>query len=490
MSFESRPKLLVNDATDNPTSELAPSLTSPHEDDPWRRKVLLSFDGGGVRGLSSLKILGYLMTSIQIEEKRRNKNKNASGSTHSPLFDSASPKESSMPDGAESNSCKYLPCHYFDFIGGTCTGGLIAIMLGRLRMSVDEAIEEYKELCKDVFEKPSSKIGRLFNKYDTVARRQKLKDHFESMASRHLQPTSSEETPTFKSDLGRCRTIVCTVKKTEGNVFAEHFLFKSYESSKDCKRKTEDSNADLKQHPSDSHTFGIREVAALTTMAPSFFEFVDFENSQYYDAIVNLNNPTWTLLNEVSSVTAESREKLDIVVSIGAGEPISHEYKPGAHGIAFLAHSTTNSEYVDQIVRKESGQQEFRYERLDLKGGLQNVRIDEWKPKKSGAVTFEKVEAQTAGYLVSGDGDTLCWKIAKILVKRRIERSKTMQWEAFASGIRYKCPLPECSKGDVVFAHRNALMDHLRMKHDKPPPDTEHYREMKALLDQGRTYYD
>jgi hypothetical protein len=65
---------------------------------------------------------------------------------------------------------KYLPCHYFDYIGGTSTGGyvssrqgqshplnssrLISIMLSRLRMSVDEAIEEYEHLAGFIFGHP------------------------------------------------------------------------------------------------------------------------------------------------------------------------------------------------------------------------------------------------------------------------------------------------------------------------------------------------
>ena len=62
---------------------------------------VLSLDGGGVRGLSSLLILREIMEEIQ----RR------SGAEETPL-----------------------PCQYFDLIGGTSTGGLIAIMLGRLKM--------------------------------------------------------------------------------------------------------------------------------------------------------------------------------------------------------------------------------------------------------------------------------------------------------------------------------------------------------------------
>ena len=62
---------------------------------------ILSLDGGGVRALSSLLILREIVEEIG----RR------TGSTDVPL-----------------------PCQNFDLIGGTGTGGLIAIMLGRLRM--------------------------------------------------------------------------------------------------------------------------------------------------------------------------------------------------------------------------------------------------------------------------------------------------------------------------------------------------------------------
>lgn len=45
------------------------------------------------------------------------------------------------------------PCEYFDLIGGTSTGGLIAVMLGRLEMSIEDAITAYKELAPEIFPK-------------------------------------------------------------------------------------------------------------------------------------------------------------------------------------------------------------------------------------------------------------------------------------------------------------------------------------------------
>lgn len=62
---------------------------------------VLSFDGGGVRGLASLMILREIMETIKHKE----------GLQETPR-----------------------PCQYFDLICGTSTGGLIALMLGRLGM--------------------------------------------------------------------------------------------------------------------------------------------------------------------------------------------------------------------------------------------------------------------------------------------------------------------------------------------------------------------
>jgi hypothetical protein len=55
-------------------------------------------------------------------------------------------------------------------IGGTSTGGLIAIMLGRLQMTVDECIDAYTSLSDKVFEK-SHRVnmrGKIQGRFDTA----------------------------------------------------------------------------------------------------------------------------------------------------------------------------------------------------------------------------------------------------------------------------------------------------------------------------------
>ncbi|KAM7212592.1 Acyl transferase/acyl hydrolase/lysophospholipase [Rhypophila decipiens] len=84
---------------------------------------VLSLDGGGVRGYSMFLILQELMhrTYFEIHGK--------------------APRRSEIPK----------PCDHFDLIVGTGTGGLIALMLGRLRLDLETCKELYVRLTRMVF---------------------------------------------------------------------------------------------------------------------------------------------------------------------------------------------------------------------------------------------------------------------------------------------------------------------------------------------------
>lgn len=70
-------------------------------------------DGGGLRGLGCLLILDRIMKAAAARSGQR-----------------------------------LRPCEVFDLVCGTSTGGLIAILLGRLGLECDTAIDEYKLLAK------------------------------------------------------------------------------------------------------------------------------------------------------------------------------------------------------------------------------------------------------------------------------------------------------------------------------------------------------
>lgn len=98
---------------------------------------ILSLDGGGVRGLSSLLILRSIMEEIV----RR------------------------------TNTAEALPCQYFDLIGGTGTGGWIAIMLGRLRMVMAFSSELIAIVCRRMYRRVHRPIKESFRSRSGPERR-------------------------------------------------------------------------------------------------------------------------------------------------------------------------------------------------------------------------------------------------------------------------------------------------------------------------------
>jgi patatin-like phospholipase/acyl hydrolase len=104
--------------------------------DPEQGVNLLALDGGGVKGISTLIILQAIMERVkdyEIENKL-----NPSRDTRDPV-------------------------DYFHLAAGTSTGGIIALMLFRLRMSVQKTIDEYEKIGPKVFglEGESSPIMRV-----------------------------------------------------------------------------------------------------------------------------------------------------------------------------------------------------------------------------------------------------------------------------------------------------------------------------------------
>ncbi|MCJ1450761.1 hypothetical protein MMC28_001095 [Mycoblastus sanguinarius] len=464
---------------DHDLPNTAASMATVDEDSPWAKKTILSLDGGGVRGYSSLLILRELMRMIGDIERLADGD--ATSSAYSPLIDCLPDEARTALRSDTQPLSKYLPCHYFDYIAGTSTGGLIAIMLGRLRLSVDEVIEEYKQLSANVFEKPSSRLKRLLTKYNSATRRENLKGQFDAL--RPTQPSPHEQSDQFKSDPIRCRTIVCSIKSSQSKDFQTPFLFRSYNHSKTLSS----SITPLERNPDDHHEFAISDVARATSAAPSFFKSISLFEARYYDAAVDLNNPSWEVVNEVSLLAGGSHDAIDVLLSVGAGNTKGNKSKTKFRGNSLQQDLTDISDVVHNKVRSESEQQLFSYYRLEVDEGLQDVRLNEWKPKPKGNITLQRIKHATDKYLSQEYVRSQCQQCAAALVRRRTTRAQTLRWEGFANGTWYRCPIPDCSTPKARFKNRNSLMDHLRMQHNKAPPDAEHYHEIQALLDKGRT---
>ncbi|KAG9086051.1 hypothetical protein FS749_003939 [Ceratobasidium sp. UAMH 11750] len=107
--------------TTRPLPQLAgprPQADLIHLRDSTRPARILSLDGDGVCVYSALLILRAFMQRLQ---------------------------------SIQGNGQEILPADFFDLIIGTGTGGLVALMLGRLRMKIDDCITDYELISSKIF---------------------------------------------------------------------------------------------------------------------------------------------------------------------------------------------------------------------------------------------------------------------------------------------------------------------------------------------------
>ena len=115
-------------------------------------------------------------------------------------------------DGPQDLDPRPKPCEYFDLIAGTGTGGLIAIMLGRLRMDLVECMEVYVRMTRRVFETDKTIAGIPYR--STLFKASKLEDAIkecvreyeqektESSNGPQISPLSPNRPPSMYSTTG------------------------------------------------------------------------------------------------------------------------------------------------------------------------------------------------------------------------------------------------------------------------------------------------
>ncbi|KAJ5588159.1 hypothetical protein N7537_010837 [Penicillium hordei] len=308
-----------------------------------KQLCLLSLDGGGVRGLSMLFILREIMLAVNHDSPGQLK-----------------------------------PCEYFDMIGGTSTGGLVAIMLGRLGMTVDECIEVYLAMMDKIFVKKHSRIS-----FRTWQMQERF-DHeiLEKAVKQLLVDRGLKEDALLVNPDAKCKVFVCSTTK-ETSLLRRLATYPS--------RGTGDLTSYTK----------IWEAARATSAASSFFEPVAIGpyGEKFLDGGTGANNPVSELWKEASDVWSEAdlESQLRCLVSVGTGVPKPKAFGDYPHQIVnALIRMATDTQRIADAFHEEhaSLDDQRRYFRFNVDRGLEEVGLQESSKKNV-------IAAATRSYLAT-----------------------------------------------------------------------------------------
>ncbi|KAI1774593.1 acyl transferase/acyl hydrolase/lysophospholipase [Hypoxylon cercidicola] len=497
-----------------------------YEDSPWAKKTVLAFDGGGIRGYSSLLVLKCLMTEIRKIEQQYDRgiqsskaypwrtrqtpptdvpaSETAPADEAAPANEKTSAGEATPADETapadEPDLNRFLPCHYFDYIAGTSTGGLSAIMLGRLRMSVDEALKQYTVFGNEIFGRPRWWHERTVPlwypraKYSTRKTREAFKKIIKD--SLKMGNNGQPDVEPFKYREDRTRTIVFSWVISDG-VMA-NYIWRTFDHEEDKETDKEDKEAGryLAEHitPSAAHTAPIWQVARATSAAPTFFESIQIGDDEHADGAMFANNPSYLAVREIHR---KHRCAPELFISIGCGLVPTDEGTRSSGNRKNEVDTRGRFHWVRNKVRMGRGlgnyildpeRSKTKWEeecrkigvphgyRLNVAGDLYSVGLDEWLPSTSGHETVEKIKHETDKYLSENIDDIT--RMARVLVDIRRERSRTVRWESFALDTFYRCR--PCG---LRFGTRRDFKKHV--KHSGKHEDI-HENERERFLNEGR----
>ncbi len=299
------------------------------EPEPPKIRKILSLDGGGVRGLSIIIILKSIMKRLNRQRKIN-------------------------PD----------PWEEFDMIGGTSTGGIIAIMLGRLRMSLEECQAAYSLLSETVFTRVHDhadprglyKFPKAKGRFDEAPLEDSIKS---TLWSKGL----TEDELLQEEDKYACKVFVCA-SRGENNT---PISLRSYVSER---------------HDPLYEICKIWEALRATSAASTFFEPIKIGSSaqRFVDgSLAGRYNPIRQANIESSDIWPEADR---LIISIGTGAAPSGDITGNLLSLPHrLKEAVTQSEQTNKDFRTENIAmvRNGRLYRFNVLQGLGEIGLEEHK---------------------------------------------------------------------------------------------------------------
>ncbi|KAG5634733.1 hypothetical protein H0H81_000956 [Sphagnurus paluster] len=374
---------------------------------PYQRGLrLLALDNGGILGLSELLIIKEIMHRVQ--------------------------SIADLPSIPR-------PCDYFDLIGGVGTGGIIVLMLGRLQMPIDQAIQEYVTLTKRVFSQ--KKLGcsnQVFKATQLVS------------AIRHVIESAglSSDILMRVEDQPHCFTFVAAIPAVS---MGQPRLFRSY-----------------KVEANQSFNCTVVEAVRATTAAPEFFKPIyigDLElKEQLLGASLGWGNPVELVLDEAESVFP--LHHVACIISLGSGHPgpIALQFSGLRRKVPALVDvlqkiSTSCEDTAERMEKKFKHATEI-YSRMSVEQGHQKISFKDWK-------RLPEIKTHTLQYL---------------------QLSNTIQKVKSIAEVLHKCPKTTSIKelNGPVLLKTVAILE---ASHNIPPP-TSVFTGRQDILNSLDKYFD
>ncbi len=288
---------------------------------------------------------------------------------------------------------------------------LIAIMLGRLRMSTEEALLEYDQCAGNVFSLRNFKWTTVTEKFRATA----LKDAVEDLVRRRNMGEDLMEDGSEHDAKGQCFVCVMPADRVGEPRRLASFL-------------TNDKlfQSDLK----------IWEAARATTAASYYFKPMPLTvgkclTEEYIDAAIGCNNPVEYLLHEAADRIGTAR-RLGCVISIGTGtRPVQigrastglrnlvHMPKFAKALIGTLKSTATSGEEPHRRVLGRLADYPDSYFRFNVPGAADLVGLDEYRKLKS-------LETATQGYVSEPLVAAQVLKAASVLARNSSEHGMTV----------------------------------------------------------------